>query len=421
LRKAAGLVKLLALSPNHHLHREQVTDQLWPELGRRAAANNLRQALHVARRTLDPAAGSRYLASEDESLVLCPGGELWVDVDAFEEAAAIARRARDPAAYQAAIELYAGELLPGDRYEEWAEGRRQELRHTWLTLHVELARVYEECGEYEKGIASLQRAVLKEPTNEEMHVGLMRLYAYSDRRAEALAQYERLQDALSGQADAEISAITQRLREEIAAGRLLSAQATVALAEEPSDVGKHNLPAPRTSFVGREHEMMEIKRELAMTRLLTLTGVGGSGKTRLALKVARDLIGAYQDGVWLAELASLSNGEFVPQAFAEAVGVQGQPGRPLTDTLVDVLRTKQVLLVLDNCEHLIDAVVSLVALLLDSCPSLRILATSREAIGAVGEVIWPVPLLSVPDLRSPLTEAQLEGYEAVRLFIDRAR
>jgi predicted ATPase len=167
--------------------------------------------------------------------------------------------------------------------------------------------------------------------------------------------------------------------------------------------------------------MVEIKRHLAMTRLLTLTGAGGSGKTRLALEVARDLVGAYPDGVWLAELAHLSQGEFVPQALAEAVGVHGQPGRPLTDTLVDALRAKKMLLILDNCEHLIDAVVSLVASLLDSCPQLRILTTSRQALGAVGEVIWPVSLLSVPDPKRLPTVADLEGYEAIRLFVDRAR
>jgi predicted ATPase/DNA-binding SARP family transcriptional activator/DNA-binding CsgD family transcriptional regulator len=421
LRKAAALVKLLSLAPGHRMHREQAIDLLWPDLDMRAASNNLRQALYAGRRTLDPAEGSHHLASDGESLVLCPGGDLWVDVETFEDAAATARRAKEPAAYRAAIELYAGALLPEDRYEEWAEGRRKELRYTWLSLYVELARAYEERGEYEKGIELLQRAVLEEPTNEEMHAGLMRLYAFSERRGEALAQYERLREALSRRLDAEVDATTQRLREEIAAGRLLPAQPTVALTEEPSDEGKHNLPASRTSFVGREHEMMEIKRHLVMTRLLTLTGAGGSGKTRLALEVARDLIGAYPDGVWLAEFASLSKGEFVPQALAEAVGVPGQPSRPLTDTLVDALRSKKVLLVLDNCEHLLDAVAGLVALLLDSCPRLRILATSREALRAAGEVIWPVPLLSVPDLVSQPTEAQLEGYEAIRLFVDRAR
>ena len=105
---------------------------------------------------------------------------------------------------------------------------------------------------------------------------------------------------------------------------------------------------------------MEVKRALAMTRLLTLTGAGGSGKTRLALEVARDLVGAYPDGVWLVELAPLSEGELVPQAVADAVGVQEQPGQPLTDTLVEALREKKLLLVLDNCEHLVEAAARLV-------------------------------------------------------------
>jgi len=148
LRKAAALVKLLSLAPDRHLHREQAMDLLWPDLDARAASNNLRQALHAARRTFasDLCVGSRYLASDHESLVLCPEGWLWVDVEAFEEAAVMARRSRDPAAYRAAIELYAGELLPDDRYEEWAQARREEVSRLHLALLVELAVLYEEGG-----------------------------------------------------------------------------------------------------------------------------------------------------------------------------------------------------------------------------------------------------------------------------------
>jgi predicted ATPase/DNA-binding SARP family transcriptional activator/DNA-binding CsgD family transcriptional regulator len=421
LRKAAALIKMLALAPSHRLHREQVMEALWPHLGKKAASNNLRNTLHSTRAILDSAAGSRYLASEKDSLVLCPGGELWVDVDAFEEAAVGARRSGDPAAYRAAINLYAGNLLPEDRYEEWAEGRRQELRRTWLSLHVELARAYEGRGEYEKGIEVLQRALSEEPTNEEVHTVLMRLYAFSDRRGEALAQYDRLREALSRQLDTQVSATIERLREEIAAGRFSSAQPTAPPTQERSERGKHNLPAPRTSFVGRERAKKGIERELAMTGLLTLTGAGGSGKTRLALEVARDLNGAYPDGVWLAELASLTQGEFVAQSVAEAVGVHGQPGRSPTETLVDALNSKNMLLILDNCEHLVDDVAGLVASLLETCPYLRILATSREALAVSGEVTWPVSLLSVPDPKRLPTVARLEGYESVRLFVDRAR
>jgi DNA-binding SARP family transcriptional activator len=118
LRKTASLVKLLALAPGHRFQREQVIDFLWPDSGKKAASNSLRRVLHAARRIFDPAAGSRYLASEYESLVLCPGSDLWQDFEAFEEAARTPRRSRDPSAYRAAIELYAGDRLPTGRYEE---------------------------------------------------------------------------------------------------------------------------------------------------------------------------------------------------------------------------------------------------------------------------------------------------------------
>ena|SRR5215217_4377605 len=127
LRKAARLLKLLALASGHRLHREQVMEALWQELGKKAASNNLRRTLHTTRTILDSAEGSRYLASEDDSLVLCPRGSVWVDVDAFEEEAR-ARRSGDPAAYRAAIDLYTGDLLPEDRYEEWVDNRRYSCR-----------------------------------------------------------------------------------------------------------------------------------------------------------------------------------------------------------------------------------------------------------------------------------------------------
>jgi DNA-binding SARP family transcriptional activator len=173
LRKAKSLVKLLALAPGHRLHREQAMDLLWPHLGRRAASNNLRGSLHAARTALasDPVVASCYLASKEERIALCPEVELWVDVEAFEEAASAARRSREPAAYRAAIELYGGELLPEDRYEEWAEGRRGELRRTYLALLVELAGTYEERAEYDSAIEVLQKVVAEKPTSEACRLG----------------------------------------------------------------------------------------------------------------------------------------------------------------------------------------------------------------------------------------------------------
>ena len=188
-------------------------DLLWPDQGRRAAANNLSQALHAARLALGPddaQAASGYLASQGEQLLLCPGAELWLDVEAFEEAAATARRSCDTAAYRAALNLYAGELLPRDPYEEWAEVPRESLRQLFLSLLVELGRLHEERGEYGAGIEALRRAVVEEPTREEAHIGLMRLYALAGRQAEALAQYARLEESLSRELGAEPQGLEPR-------------------------------------------------------------------------------------------------------------------------------------------------------------------------------------------------------------------
>jgi predicted ATPase/DNA-binding CsgD family transcriptional regulator len=167
--------------------------------------------------------------------------------------------------------------------------------------------------------------------------------------------------------------------------------------------------------------MVEVKQALALTRLLTLTGTGGAGKTRLALEAARDLIGSYPDGVRLVELAPLSEEELVPKAVAEALDVHERPGEPLADTLAEILRGRQLLLVLDNCEHLLEAVARLVDKLLDSCPRLRILATSREALGVEGEMGWVVPPLSVPEPQGTPSSKELKAYESARLFAERAR
>lgn len=194
----------------------------------------------------------------------------------------------------------------------------------------------------------------------------------------------------------------------------------------PLEAFAHNLPVQLPSFVGRERTVDEIERLLATTRLLTFIGAGGIGKTRLALQVAGDMLGVFEDGVWLVELASLSDPSLVPLAVTSVFGVHEEPERLLLDTLSDHLRGKHLLLMLDYCEHLIEACAELVETLLYACPRLRILVTSREPLDVFAEVTWNVLSLSSPDLErlsfagkdfvSALTE-----YEAVRLFDERAR
>jgi predicted ATPase/class 3 adenylate cyclase len=182
----------------------------------------------------------------------------------------------------------------------------------------------------------------------------------------------------------------------------------------------NNLPLQLTSFVGREHEMAEVTRLLGTTRLLTLTGPGGTGKTRLSLQVAAEVLDTFADGVWLVELAPLSDPALMPQAVASVWNIREQAGRSLVDTLTDFLRAKSLLLILDNCEHLIDACAQLVVALLGVCPKLKILPSSREALGVAGEITYRVPSLSLPNASNLTPEILLQS-ESARLFVERAQ
>lgn len=420
LRKAASVVKLLALSRDQSLHRDQIMDLLWSDLGARAAANNLHQALHIARRTLEPDTTTyRYLPIRGERLTLCPEDPAWVDADAFVRAAKEARGSSRPSAYREALDLYSGDLLPRDRYEEWTQRRREELRRTYLDLLFERATVLEERDAFDEAVVSLQEILSREPAHEEAHVRLMRVYARAGQRYSALRQYEHLRKALRCELGTEPHAASRYVYEEILAGHVPAPAPTIP--GRPSEDSKHNLPGSLTSFVGRECEKEVVERLLSTTRLLTLTGAGGSGKTRLAQEVARELTDAYTDGVWFVELAPVTEGSLVTGTVAEALEVREEPDRPLDTTLVDALREKNILLLLDNCEHLVEDVARLAELLLRSCPGLKILATSREILGAAGEVSWQTPPLSKPDMARRDTTEELEGYESVRLFVQRAR
>src|SRR4051794_19423606 len=322
LKKARELVKLLALAPGHRLHREQVMDVLWHDRGPAAAANNLHQAVHVARRALE----SDAIEVRDETLRLTAD----VDVDRLEVAAADARRLGTPAAYRAALSLYGGELLPENRYDDWAIGRRAELAGLAADLEGELA--------------ALDSAGPGRPAP---------------------------------------------------------------------------LPADASSFIGRDRELAQLRVLLRGTRLLTLVGTGGAGKTRLGLELARAVEQSYADGAVLVELASLADSRRVADAVAAALEVTALPGQELVDAVVDLLAQRSLLLVVDNCEHVIAAAAGLVDTLLRSAPALMILARSREPLRLPGEVVFRVPSLDIPDPERMLDPEELLRYEAVRLFVER--
>src|SRR4051812_6341018 len=198
LRKGKSLVKLLALSPERRVHRERATEFLWPDRAPEAAANNFHQALYVARRALEGAGADAagVLPLRDDMLALHPGGRLEIDVDAFEAAAAHARRPGSPDDYRGAPALHGGELLPEDRYETWATGRREALNELHLGLLLELSDSLTKEGDSGAAIEVLEQAVVIDPLHEEAHRALMRLFAATGRRQQALAQFHHLRGAL---------------------------------------------------------------------------------------------------------------------------------------------------------------------------------------------------------------------------------
>lgn len=323
LKKARELVKLLALAPRHRLHREQVMDVLWRDRAPDAAANNLHQAVYVARRALVSGA----IEVRDETLRLVAD----VDVDRLELAAADARRLGTAAAYRAALSLYEGQLLPENRYEDWAEVRRGELAELAADLADELAAL--DCTDGDRPLS---------------------------------------------------------------------------------------LPADASTFIGRGRELAELKVLLADTRLLTLAGTGGVGKTRLALELARAAEPSYASGAALVELAAITDPELVPDAVAAALDVRALSGQKLVDALIEFVSGPRLLLVLDNCEHVLAGATELVDVLLRSADTLTVVATSREPLHVPGEVVFRVPSLGIPDPELVHEPGQIVRYEAVRLFVERA-
>jgi predicted ATPase len=321
LRKARDLVKLLALAPAHRLHREQLMEALWADRDPAAAANNLNQVVHAARRVL----GAAAIELRDELLTL----HATVDVDDFERAADHAIGTGSPGAHGAALALYGGELLPEDRYEDWTIERRERLEQ----LRAEL---------------------------ESSSAG-----AYSARHL-------------------------------------------------------RRLPEPSSSFIGREHELHELTALARDTRLLTLAGAGGCGKTRLALELARRSEERYEGGVAFVELAGVDDEAQIAATVASALDIAALPGRSALQTVIDYVAPRALLLVLDNCEHILPGTAALCDALLRAAPGVRLLATTREPLRVAGEVVFRVPSLAIPRPERVSAPAELLRYEAVALFAERA-
>ncbi len=426
-RRASGLVKLLALTPGHRLHREQLIDALWPASTPEAGYNNFHHTLFTARRVLDKALpGCLVLEEGFLSLTKDEAQAVSVDAEDFEAAARRAKESPSPEAFQTALALYTGDLLPDDRYEAWTMQPREALRQTYLRLLLGLAKLQETYGDYQDGIATLLRLLAVDHSHEEGHRELMAIYALSGNRQQALRQYQTLREVLRTELEVEPSPATLQLYETIQSGQISTSTATPpapgadAGLPKPERWPRHNLPNRLSTFIGREKEIDQVLGLLRGTRLLTVTGAGGVGKTSLALQAVGYLLETYPEGIWLVELAPLANPELVPQTCAHVLELNKPPDTPYLTALIQYLQKKHLLLILDNCEHLVAACADLTAELLKNCPRLTILATSREVLNLSGECAYRVPSLSVPDPHLAASLDAVGSAESVRLFVARA-
>lgn len=414
LRKSKTVVKLLAVADGHRVHRDVLTEMLWPGLDPGAAANNLHQALHAARRALAPAGSppANVLQLQDDIVSLSPPGGLVVDADVFAAAAQRALGSGSVEDYRGALDLYAGELLPEDRNADWAAPHRERLRAFYDSLRIGLARALLERGSPAEAVLLLEPLAGSRPNDEPLHRLLIAALDQAGRRWDALDTYERLRTVLDEEYAAAPEPATRSLYRRILSGQTPAAPAVVC-----------NLPAATTSFIGRRREIAELLALAERTRLLTLSGPGGVGKTRLGIEVARRLAnsGDAADGVWLAELSGVRDGRLVPAAVAASLGLTLTGARPTTAALVKQLADRRMVVLLDNCEHLPGASADLVLALLERCPGVSVLATSREPLRLPGEVVWRVSSLQLPDPQGDADPARLACTESVQLFLERAR
>lgn len=407
---------MLAEAGGRVITTDQLIDRIWGD----EVPDNARKTIQVHVSRLRKALGS------SGAIETSGGGyrlheDVEVDVVAFERLAAEARRIiadqpkRAAALLDEALGLWRGPAFADIRDSQAihpAAVRLEELR-----LGVVEDRIDAEVtsGRAAGAVAELEALIEQHPERERLHALHMLALYRSGRQRAALAAYQRYKSTLGEEhglePSPELAALElQILRQDAALGP------TQAVVARPAS-GAPDLPAQLTSFVGRDEELADVARLLEQNRLLTLTGTGGVGKTRLALEYGRQAQVRHPAGVWLVELAGLADAELVDDEVASALRADPAPGTPVADAVAATIGDSELLVILDNCEHLIGAVASLSRHLLLACPALRILATSRMSLGVYGEVAYPLPALPVPAAADLETAGE---FDAVRLFAERA-
>jgi predicted ATPase/DNA-binding SARP family transcriptional activator len=412
--------------------RQSISFCLWPDSSEAQAQANLRTLLVRIRRVWPEI--EQFIEITPQTLQWKSKHDFSLDVAEFEDAASHVKnpgididRKTARQDFERAVHLYRGDLLPAC-YDDWIMPERERLRQIFIRTIQKLINLLEEQHDFAGAISHINFLLKFDPLDETTYQAAMRLHALRGDQAGVVRSFEICTAVLHQELNVEPGSATRELFQS-----LLRMKAP-SIVDIPAPTVNHNLSFSFTSFIGREREISEIKHLLVpapssepisegreqpfgISRLVTLSGVGGSGKTRMALQVAFECLPEFTAGVWWVALAPLSDPALVARAITAVFGVQEQSDRPLIETLSNALGSRQMLLVLDNCEHLIGECARIAAHLLSACPNLKILTTSRELLGMSGETVYPVPALSLP---SGLDPDQIDGTEAVRLFVERA-
>ncbi len=428
-----ALLALLLLSANEVVSADRLIDELWgeevPQSGRTALqvrVSHLRKALGDTGGRIATRAPGYLLRVDRDELDLSCFEQLVRDADEAEPAEAAAK-------LREALELWRGPPLLDLSYTSFAQPAIRRLEELRLAVLEKRMEAELELGREAELVGELETLVEEHPLREHLHAQLMLALYRCGRQADALTAYQNARSVLVDQLAIEPSAPLRRLQEAILLqDASLDVEATVrARAASVAGVSEstlgprndhhppHNLPAQVSSFVGRERERNELRQLLSRARVITLTGAGGVGKTRLGLQLAASSQSEWGDGVWFVDLAPLTDAALVPAKLASVLGVPEQPGRSLTQSLVAACGDRQLLVILDNCEHVIDAAANVADQLVRGCPRISVLATSREPLAIEGEHLYRVPSLSVPPAGAD--PDCLLSCDAVRLFTHRAR